>query len=166
MFNRIFSLIWRDAETNPPRNARRAITRRSNRNAKRNSKQRVGAAAVEFAVVAPVMIALTFGLIEMGRMMMVKNAATQACREGARLAVTPTANSESVEDVVRQELELYDISASNVIITPSVLGSAQPGDTVSVKVQINVDANSWIPGFISLAIDSIESETQMRREST
>ena len=50
-------------------------------------KRRRGAAAVEFAVVAPVFFILIFGMIEFGRMVMVQQVITNASREGARLSV-------------------------------------------------------------------------------
>ena len=50
-------------------------------------KKRRGAAAVEFAVVAPIFLLLVFGMIEYGRMVMVQQVLTNASREGARCAV-------------------------------------------------------------------------------
>lgn len=46
-------------------------------------KQR-GAAAVEFAAVAPIFVLLLFGMLEFGRMVMVQQILTNATREGAR----------------------------------------------------------------------------------
>ncbi len=60
----------------------------------RKSASRLGASVIEFALIAPLMITFTFGLVELGRMMLVKQTATHATREGARLAVRPLANSE------------------------------------------------------------------------
>ena len=48
-------------------------------------KNRLAAAAVEFAVVAPVFLLLVFGMIEYGRMVMVYQILTNASREGARV---------------------------------------------------------------------------------
>ena len=45
-------------------------------------QDRVGAAAVEFAIVAPLMFLLTMGMIEVGRMVMVKQLMVNASREG------------------------------------------------------------------------------------
>jgi hypothetical protein len=51
--------------------------------AKRNRK---GAVAVEFAVVAPILLAIVFGMIEMGRAFEMRNLLEVAAREGARFA--------------------------------------------------------------------------------
>ena len=62
----------------------------------RHSRHRVtrrAASAVEFALIAPLMISFTFGLIEFGRLMLVKQTATHATREGARVAVRPSAET-------------------------------------------------------------------------
>jgi hypothetical protein len=49
-------------------------------------KQRCGVVAVEFAIVAPILLALTFGLIQMGRAFEMQNLLEVAAREGARFA--------------------------------------------------------------------------------
>lgn len=70
--------------------------------------ERRGAVAVEFAVVAPVLIALVFGMVEMGRAFEMKNLLEVAAREGARfasmdregmLADGQSANSKLIQDV-------------------------------------------------------------------
>src|SRR5882757_936386 len=50
-------------------------------------RNRRGAAAVEFAIVAPVFFLLVFGMVEYGRMIMVQQVITNAAREGARVGV-------------------------------------------------------------------------------
>ncbi len=50
----------------------------------RGRTQRLGAAAVEFAIVAPLFFMLVFGCIEFGRALMVQQILTNASRVGAR----------------------------------------------------------------------------------
>src|SRR5947209_283568 len=52
-----------------------------------DSNRRWGAAAVEFAIVAPLLVSLVLGLIEFGRVLMVEQILTNAAREGCRTAV-------------------------------------------------------------------------------
>lgn len=67
--------------------------------AKRNQRARRGAAVTEFAVVAPIMILLKMGMIEIGRMVMVKQVMVIASREGARLGALPgTSNADVVQE--------------------------------------------------------------------
>jgi hypothetical protein len=49
-------------------------------------KQRRGVVAVEFAVVAPILLAVVFGLIQLGRAFEAQNLIEVAAREGARFA--------------------------------------------------------------------------------
>lgn len=69
---------------------------------------RRGAVAVEFACVAPVLLTIIVGMIEMTRVYDVQNSLEMACREGARFAAldrsgmmtgTQTANQKLVSDV-------------------------------------------------------------------
>jgi hypothetical protein len=56
------------------------------RKSKLKNQDRRGAVAVEFAIVAPVLLALVFGMIEFGRAFEMKNLLEVAAREGARFA--------------------------------------------------------------------------------
>ena len=48
--------------------------------------ERRGVVAVEFAIVAPILVAIVFGLIELGRAFEMQNLLEVAAREGARFA--------------------------------------------------------------------------------
>ena len=52
----------------------------------RNARRERGAAAVEFALLLPLLLLLVFGLIDFGRALNAQITLTQAAREGARLA--------------------------------------------------------------------------------
>ena len=49
-------------------------------------EHRCGVVAVEFAIVAPILLAVTFGLIQLGRAFEMQNLLEVAAREGARFA--------------------------------------------------------------------------------
>jgi len=70
--------------------------------------RRRGAVAVEFAIVAPILVAVVFGLVELGRAFETQNMLEVAAREGARfasmdrdglLAPGESANDKMVDDV-------------------------------------------------------------------
>jgi Flp pilus assembly protein TadG len=128
--------------------------------------QQRGVAAVEFAMIAPVMMLFTFGLIEMGRFMLVKEAATHATREGARTAVRPFATNEEVVQRVNEELAIMAIQGATITIDPLELEDAEPGSMVTVRVQVSPDSISWVPGIINIEAANIIAESTMRREST
>ena len=133
---------------------------------RRSQLPRRGAAAVEFALIAPLMLLFTFGMIEISRMMMVKNAATQATREGARMAILPSANAEAVRQRVREELQLMSINAATIEIEPEIISSAEPGSNVTVRVRISPESVSWVPSVLPLVVPEITGTSVMRREST
>lgn len=138
--------------------------RKSWRRPRNNS--RLGAATVEFALIAPLMIMFTFGMIEMGRMLMVKNAATQATREGARAGSLPMATDQQVLARVQEELELLSISSAVIETFPASISQALPGETIMVRVRIDPDSVSWAPTFFPFEIPDIVAESTMRKEST
>lgn len=132
----------------------------------RSQRLRTGASAVEFAMIAPLMLAFTFGLVELGRLMLVKQTATHATREGARVAVRPFADSTEVVQRVNEELTLMGIDGATVEVTPALIQNAEPGTLVSVRVSIDISSVSWVPDYFDFDITQIDAETSMRREST
>jgi Flp pilus assembly pilin Flp len=133
---------------------------------RRRLRSRDGASAVEFAVIAPLMIAFTFGLVEVGRIMLVKQSATHATREGARMAVKPTATTLEVVQRVEEELALMGIDSANIVLQPTAVEDAEPGSPVTVQVDIGIDSVSWVPGVFSFGVANITAQSSMRREST
>lgn len=139
---------------------------RASRMATSGQSMRLGAAAVEFAIIAPLMMTFTFGLVEVGRLTMVKSQAIQATREGARLAVLPNAQSSQVIDKVNNALGVLSINSAVVELEPSILATATPGSYVTVRVRIDPTSVSWIPGFLDPYVPDVVAETVMRREAT
>lgn len=133
---------------------------------RKSHRDRRAVAAVEFAMIAPLMMLFTFGLIEIGRLMLVKESATHASREGARMAVRPTATADEVITRVNEELAIMSIEGADVEVDPPELDTAVPGDMVTVTINIPPSAVSWIPGFLDLDVAYVNAESTMRREST
>ncbi|WP_164103200.1 TadE/TadG family type IV pilus assembly protein [Candidatus Laterigemmans baculatus] len=132
----------------------------------RTTRRRRGAAAVEFALIAPLMLLFTFGMIESARLMMVKNAAVQATREGARMAVLPSATEAGVRKRVMEELSLMSVEAATIELEPEILANAEPGADILVRVRIAPEQVSWLPSILTLAVPEIAATSVMRREST
>lgn len=108
----------------------------------------------------------TFGLIELGRLMLVKESAVQATREGAREAIRPSAEASAVISRVNQELAVMSVTDASVVVSPSSLGTVEPGGMVTVSVSIPLSSVSWVPGYFDFDATTIVAETTMRREST
>ena len=107
--------------------------RRSNR---RPDKRRCGAAAVEMAIVLGLLILLVFGIIEMGRAIMVNQVITNAAREGARRAVIPGATDAQVNGRVGKYLADAGITGSTTTI--KVNGSAASLSTAPSRAEVEV----------------------------
>jgi Flp pilus assembly protein TadG len=129
-------------------------------------KKRLAAAAVEFAVVAPVFLLLVFGMIEYGRMVMVYQVLTNASREGARAAVLDGATTTSVNTTVTNYLTDVFISGATVTVSPNPPSNAQNGDPVTVTVSIPFSQVSWLPSPMYLGSRTLSSATAMRRETS
>src|SRR5437660_11704767 len=101
------------------------------RNSRRRRSANRGAAAVEFALVAPVFFILVFGLIEYGRLVMVQQVLTNAAREGCRVAILTTATTTSVTSTVTNYLTSAGISGSTPTVSPNP-ATATSGETITV----------------------------------
>ena len=117
----------------------------------RCKRQRRGAAVVEFAVVAPLLFALLFGMVEFGRMVMVQQTLTNASREGARRGILENASQTEVEQVVLNYLTSSSITGATVEISPPDLNSIGFGDPVTVTVSVDFQQVSWLgsPWFLA-----------------
>ena len=130
-------------------------------------RKRLGAAAVEFALVAPLFFLLVFGMIEFGRMVMVQQVITNASREGARKAVLDGASATNVKSSVVTYMSNggVTISTSNVTISPTDPTTAAAGDPVTVTVSLPFSQVSWLPSPMFLGSRQMTASTVMRREA-
>jgi Flp pilus assembly protein TadG len=80
-----------------------------------------GASAVEFALVAPLFVALLFAIVEFGMILYTKGMLTHAAREGARYGVvfcTPRRTTTEISTEVRKYLNLSGLTDdANVTVT-------------------------------------------------
>jgi len=129
-------------------------------------RNRRAAAAVEFAIVAPVFLLMVFGMIEYGRMVMVYQVITNASREGARVAVLDGATTSSVTTATTSYLTAAMITGATITVAPNPPANAQYGDPVTVTVSIPFSQVSWLPSPMYLGSHTLTSATVMRRETT
>lgn len=132
---------------------------------RRHRSLRSGAAAVEFALVAPLLFMLTLGMMEVSRMVMVKQLLTNASREGARLAVLPGTTSAEVLELVSNELTAYSVNGVRVQVQPASLASAVAGTPVTVSLDVEAASVSWIPTPLFSFNQTLNASTTMRKES-
>jgi Flp pilus assembly protein TadG len=95
---------------------------------------------VEFAIAAPLLVLLLFGIIEFGRFFFLYNNLSNAAREGARLgAITPagttaerTAATSTVIALVRARIA--DAGAATADVQVTLPQNGQPHQTVRVRI--------------------------------
>lgn len=127
--------------------------------------RRIGAAVVEFAVVAPLLVLLVTGMLEFGRMVMVQQVLTNASREGARAAIVGNTTTGEVEEVVADYTTAGGIPSVTTNITPDPPNTAAYGDPVSVTVSVPFSSTSWVPSPFFLGSTTLSATSVMRRES-
>jgi Flp pilus assembly protein TadG len=128
---------------------------------------RQGAAAVEFALVAPLFFLMVFGMIEFGRAIMVQQLLTNAVREGARVGVldSPTPTAPQVTSAVTNYLANGGVSGATVTMNPSEPTTAGYGATVTVTASIPYSSVSWIPPIFIGGSRRLTATSTMRRET-
>lgn len=128
-------------------------------------EQRRGAAAVEFAVVAPVFILLVLGMLEYGRMIMVQQVITNASREGARRAILDGATVDNVTTAISSYLSGGTVNGATLTITPDP-ATTPAGTGITVKVRVDYSKVQWLPFSMFLGTATLEATTTMRKEAS
>jgi Flp pilus assembly protein TadG len=134
----------------------------------RHFRGRKGQALAEFALILPVLFLLIAGIIEFGRGWNIKQALTDASREGARYAVVQdnTMTIAGVQAKVNQRLALAGITGATVDVTPTAnFHTTNSTMTVTVSTRYRM---GWVGAMMQWAGGSntitISSSTTMRNE--
>ena len=134
--------------------------------------RRRGVAAVEMAVVLPVFVTMTMGMIELGRAVMVAQLMTNAAREAARAAIIDGSTNTTVSNSAKNFLATAaKVNASDVTvnITTSTSGGgndvskAKPQDLVTVNLSLPYSKVTWIKTKYMTGMN-ITSMAAMRHE--
>ncbi len=119
-----------------------------------------GAAAVELAVVLPLLLTLVFGIIEFGWVFMVRETLTNSSREGARVAVLQGSTEQDIRDRVAASMNPTGLSTYTVQISRSSPGN--PNEIV--KVLIPYADVSLLGGYFGPTDFNLGATTVMRKE--
>lgn len=119
-----------------------------------------GAAAVELAVVLPLLLTLVFGIIEFGWVFMVRETLTNSSREGARVAVLQGSTEQDIRDQVAASMNPTGLSTYTVQLTRSSPGN--PNETVRVLIPF-ADV-SLLGGYFGPTNFNLGATTVMRKE--
>lgn len=143
-----------------------------------------GAAAVEFALVVPVLVLILFGIISYGVMLSFRQSLSQAAAEGARAAAVTFVDTEKKGEAVlavTEALESFDVSCtaggtlvrggknvgSCAISDPGACSPSAGANVKCVTVKLSYDYKNggMVPTFPGLGIilpDTLTYEAQAR----
>lgn len=135
---------------------------RSIRLVRRLLHETTAASLLEFAIVAPLLFALVFGVVDFGRFFFLYNNLSNAAREGARLAaVSPmgtsaevAATTAAVVSAVRNRIT--DSRASTATVQLITVGSP-PAQTVRVTITAYPFARA-IPVLVPATLPTVRAE--------
>ena len=145
----------------------------------RHFRGREGQALAEFALILPVVFLLIAGIIEFGRAWNIKQAVTDAAREGARLTVVvDTRTMPQVKGMINTRLSLASIDTTSpnpttVTVTPAAFWTCPAGVAGASGAEMSVRITSrykmgWVGAMMSWVGGSstitISSKSTMRNE--
>jgi Flp pilus assembly protein TadG len=126
-----------------------------------------GAATIELAVVAPLLFLLIFGVVEFGRVVMVRQSLTNAARVGSRrAALATTGSADDAEAAVYNYLQNVIPDAGETVtvdVSPEELAGITPGTPITVQVAVSASEIRWLPGGF-LNSGQLSSQATQRRE--
>jgi hypothetical protein len=144
-----------------------------------------GAATVEFAIVAILLLTLVFGIIEFGILMFDKHVLTNASREGARAGVvmriprlpdvipSPSVGNEGIKDIVLRYASEHMVTFGpsgrldfdDIVVLPAEVDRVGPslfGTALEVKVEYQFDF--LFLSTLGLGPITLKAKTIMRME--
>lgn len=127
---------------------------------------RRGAATVEFAIVAPLLFLLFFGIVEFGRAFWVAEMLQTAARSGCRTATVVGQTNATVQQVVTKNLATIRKSTTSISVNGVVkdVSTARKGDIVTVRVVTNYADVSLLPAPKYLLNLALSGSVSMRKE--
>lgn len=126
-----------------------------------NRRRQAGAAAIEFALVASVFFMILIGAMEMSRLLWTWNAAGEATRLGARMAVVCSLNEVAIVNRMRERLPA--LQATDVTITYLPAGCTD-ANCQSVRVTLAGYTHQPIIPFVPLSMPIPSFQTTLPRE--
>ncbi len=125
-----------------------------------SKKRRFGVAAVEMAIVTPLLLTMLFGIIEFGHAFAVRQSLVTAAREGARLASMPGSSAAEVTQRIQEYLAPMGLTTATVELTRATPES--PTEVVHVSVPFS-DV-SLVGGYFGSQSYDLEATCSMRKE--
>jgi Flp pilus assembly protein TadG len=132
-----------------------------------------GAVLIEFALVFPLLLLVTLGIIDFGLLFQQYEVLTNAAREGARVSVLPGYSAADVEDRVEQYLQATSLSGTTVttnVAAPTTVNLG-PSCIKVIAVTVSFDHDFSFVGAImsyfgsSMGTKTLTATSTMRSET-
>jgi Flp pilus assembly protein TadG len=127
-----------------------------------------GAAAVEFALVSAIFFTMLLGVVEMGRLLWTWNAAVEATRLGARIAIVCDPYTSEAMIEAHMQTRLPTLTAANVVVTyqnpPQADNSCNDSNCKAVNVRLTGYTHDTIIPFVPLSLTLPDFSTTQRKE--
>lgn len=139
---------------------------RPSRRRSASAGSRRGAAAVEFAVIAPLFCLLLAGIVELGQAFRTEHLLSNASRRGVRAAVVSDATTAEVQQKVKTQCaQSWGVNEADVTVVIAVNGNvdvdlsqAEEGDEISLSVSIPY-SKAAVGFFANMFSNSVLSST-------
>ncbi len=119
------------------------------------------AAAVELAVVSPLLFAMLFGIIEFGWLFAVQNTLVNAAREGARLGILQGVTADEIETRTLQFLQPMGLEER---VTIEITEATTDDPFVTVRITVPREDVSLVGSFFGFVGGTVEGTATMRKE--
>jgi Flp pilus assembly protein TadG len=130
-----------------------AMLHHAGRHRRRRGNRPLGAATVEFALVAPLVFLVVFGIIAVGRGLMVTHALSSAASQACRRAVVGSLSTSAVTTNVSNNLAAWGIRDQTTTVQVNGAtndpAAAASGDQITVTVSLPMSSVLIVPGFSS-----------------
>ena len=122
---------------------------------------RQGVAAVEFAIVSPLLTIFVFAIIEITGAIYLQQSLTIAAYEGARVALLPGTSSGNIEAASNRILESRRIKGAEISVIPADFQTVAFGDPIRVEVSAPAATNILFHRFLGAGKTLTASVTMM-----
>jgi Flp pilus assembly protein TadG len=127
------------------------------RNFRARNRRRIAAAAIECALVMPLLVSLLLGVWELGQAIHIYQIVSNAAREGARQASSAKYTNDQVKEVVFDYLKRANVPLSDTLPNSSVTMSntnAVINVSVSNASGDAFDADQFVPMTVNVSLPS------------
>lgn len=106
-----------------------------------------GGAAVEFALILPILILMLAGIADLGKMVYIRSVLESAARAGAQASFADPSATATIETAVQTSITASGITN---VVTPSAVESCQCSDSTSVDCTTGTCATGTVRHFVTV----------------